>query len=170
VDPLSIFTTSSMANFYIRSGDVDQGIALLKKMLLIEPGSVRLHQVLGRTYAAKRLPLQALEEYQLIPPHGRNTETRAAIAQAYALAGRHSEALAIVDSLTGASERGYVDPLRIAEVYDALGRKVQALDWLERAHREGSAAIIFLKAEPWFSDLHSEPRFLFILQAMGLRN
>jgi eukaryotic-like serine/threonine-protein kinase len=170
VDPLSIFTTSTTAIFYIRSGDFERAIALMKKMLLIEPGSVRLHQVLGSTYAAENLPLQAMEEYQLIPSPARNTETRTAIAQAYALAGHGAQALAIVDSLGANTAREYVDPFRIAEIYDALGRKAEALDWLERALREGSAAIVFLKMEPWFADLHSEPRFISILNSMGLSN
>jgi TolB-like protein/transposase len=170
VDPLSIMTTSTNAMVYLRSGDFERAIALLKKMLLIEPGSARLHQVLGRTYAAQHLPFQALDEYKLISLPARNTETRAAIAQAYALAGREDQAVAIVDSLTGKAEREYIDPFRIAEVYDALGRKDEALDCLERAFRGRSAAIIFLKTEPWFSDLHSEPRFLSILKAMDLNN
>ena len=170
VDPLSIFITSNAASVYLRGGDFDSATAILKKMLRTEPGSPRLHYVLGRTYAAKHLPLQALEEYQLISSPARNTETRAAIAHAYALAGRVDQALTILDSLMGNMTREYVDPIRIAEVYNALGRRDEALAWLERAHRDGSAAIVFVKMEPWFANLHSEPRFIAILNAMGLNS
>ena len=170
VDPLSAHTTSTAAMVYLRGAEFERAIALLKKMLIIEPGSARFRQVLGRTYAAQHLPIQALEEYQLIPTASRNTEIRAGIAQAYALAGRGDQALVIVDSLKKNATREYVDPFRIAEVFDALGRKDDTLDWLERALREGSAAMIFLKVEPWFADLHSEPRFIAILKAMDLNN
>ena len=170
VDPLSIFTTSTAAAVYYRGGDFDSAIVLMKKMLRIEPRSARLHYILGQTYAAMHLPGQALEEFQLVPSSGYNTETRAAVAHVCALAGRKDQALAILDSLTGNMTREYVDPVRIAEVYEALGRKSEALEWLEHALREGSAAIVFLKMEPSFARLHSEPRFISILNAMGLSN
>jgi serine/threonine protein kinase/Flp pilus assembly protein TadD len=170
VDPLSIYTTSTAASVYFRSGDFNSAIALMKKMLRTEPESARLHHVLGTTYAAMHLPLQSLEELLLIPLPARNTEIRAAIARAYALAGHPDQALAILDSLMRNMTREYVDPVRIAEVYNALGRKDKALNWLERAHREVSAALVHVKCEPWFADLHSEPRFIAILGAMGLAN
>jgi TolB-like protein len=170
VDPLSVYTTSNAATVYYRGGDFDSATALMKKMLRIEPKSSRLHYILGLTYLAMSLPGKSLEELQLVPPSGYNTETRSAIAHACALTGQRDRALAILDSLTGNAAREYVDPMRIAEVYNALGRKNEALGLLEQALREGSAPIVFLKVEPWFANLHSEPRFISILAAMGLTN
>jgi len=168
VDPLSGFTTSTAALGYLRTGDHDSAMALMKRMISIDPSSPRLHFTLGRVYAAMRLPVEALKEYRFAQETENNTEIRASIAHALALAGRSSEAIALVDSLTINMSSEFVDPVRIAEVYAALDRKGEALDWLEKALTEDSAGIIFLKADPWYANLRSEPRFISIVKKMGV--
>ncbi len=168
IDPLSIYSTSTTAMVYGRLGDFTAAISLLQRMLHIEPTSPRLHFALGRTYAASERPAEALQEYQLARIRQDNTEVRSSIAYAYALAGRTREAVALMDSLKRNMIREFVDPSRIAEIYTALGQKDQALDWLERAFREGSAGLVFVKTDPWYKSLRSEPRFKALLSAMGL--
>jgi hypothetical protein len=73
-----------------------------------------------------------------------------------------------MDSLKKHMVQEYVDPSRIAEIYAALGQKDQALDWLERSFREGSAGLVFVKTDPWYISLHGEPRFKALLGTMGL--
>ena len=170
VDPLSGFTTSTAALGYLRTGDEDSAVALMKRMISIDPSSPRLHFTLGRVYAAMRLPDEALKEFRIAQERENNTEIRASIAHALALAGRSDEALALIDSLTTNMSREFVDPVRIAEVYVGLGRKSEALDWLEKALTEDSAGIIFLKGDPWYADLRSEPRFKSILKKMGIES
>jgi len=40
-----------------------------------------------------------------------------------------------------------------------LGERDRALDYLEQAYREHSSDLIFLKVEPCFEPLRSEPRY-----------
>jgi len=47
----------------------------------------------------------------------------------------------------------------VARIYSALGDKEQALTWLETAFRERAAQLVFLKTDPRFDELRSEPRF-----------
>lgn len=168
VDPLSGFTTSTAALALLRVGSADSAKSLMERMLQIDPSSPRLHFTLGRIYAATGHPAEALREYEIVRTSENNTEVRSAIAQAHALAGQPRKALALVDSLIDNIGREFVDPVRIAEVYAALGRKDETLDWLEKALREDSAGIIFLKADPWYAKLRSEPRYRTILSEMGI--
>ncbi len=166
LDPLSIYTTSTAAAVYLRMGRSDSAIAILNRMLRIEPSSPRLHYVLGWAYSADR-PEEAVKEFQFARGMQNDADVRVSLAQAYAHAGRREEALSLVDSLTGNRTREFVDPARVAVVYAVLGRKDDALTWLETALREESAAIIFIKTDPWFADLRSEPRFAAMLKQMG---
>jgi serine/threonine protein kinase/tetratricopeptide (TPR) repeat protein len=168
VDPLSIFTTSTAAAVYLRMGRSDSAVAILDRMLRIEPSSPRLHFVRGWAYSTMGRPDDAVREFQIARLTQNDAEVRVALARAYALAGRRGDALALVDSLTGGGMKEFVDPTRVAGVYVALGQKEDALRWLERAFRGESAAIIFLKTDPWFNDLHAEPRFQSIVKGLGL--
>ena len=66
------------------------------------------------------------------------------------------------------AQRRYVYAHRFAELYARLGEREQALHWLEKACDERSARIIWIGVNPIFAALHNEPRFLALLQRMGL--
>jgi hypothetical protein len=55
-----------------------------------------------------------------------------------------------------------------ALIYIGLGQKEQALKWLEKAYDEHSNLLIYLKVDPVFVSLRTEPRFDKLLQRMGL--
>ena len=48
---------------------------------------------------------------------------------------------------------------QIAQGYAGLGDHAQALDWLERAYREHSLWMAWLKVDPSMNPLRDEPRF-----------
>jgi hypothetical protein len=56
----------------------------------------------------------------------------------------------------------------IALIYAGLGEKDQAFVWLEKAYQENGDGIIFLKVEPGFDGLRSDPRFHDLLRRMRL--
>jgi hypothetical protein len=67
------------------------------------------------------------------------------------------------------SKQQYVSPYLIAEIYAGLGEKDQALEWLEKACDEHATSIIFLKVEPSFDGLRSDPRFQEMVRRIGLQ-
>jgi len=48
-----------------------------------------------------------------------------------------------------------------------LDDKDQAFAWLEKAFAERSAGLTFLKAEPMFDPIRSDPRFQDLLRRVG---
>ncbi len=56
----------------------------------------------------------------------------------------------------------------MAEIYTGLGEKHQALEWLEKTYEERSTALIYLKVDPVFDSLRSDPRFADLLRRIGL--
>lgn len=49
-----------------------------------------------------------------------------------------------------------------------LGDTTRALDWLEQGHQEHSFYMQFLAVDPVFGPLHKNPRFLRMVQDIGL--
>jgi tetratricopeptide (TPR) repeat protein len=90
------------------------------------------------------------------------------LGYAYARAGREAEAHRILGALRERMSRGeYVAPTEMAVIYIGLGEREQALHWLER-HEADRGARIFLKVDPIFDPLRSEPRFQQLLRRLGL--
>jgi len=56
----------------------------------------------------------------------------------------------------------------LALVYAGLGEKDQAFAWLEKAYEEHSFQMQYLKVEPRWDNLRSDPRFADLVHRVGL--
>ena len=83
----------------------------------------------------------------------------AALGHTYATSGRHDEAEKVLDEIKELSRHNFVSPYSLARVYAGLGRNEQALDWLKRHTAKKHGILVYLKVEPAFDGLRSEPRF-----------
>jgi hypothetical protein len=61
-----------------------------------------------------------------------------------------------------------VSPWGVASFYAVVGQPEQALDWLERAHVQRDAALVWIKVHPRVDVLRGEPRFADLLARMRL--
>jgi hypothetical protein len=59
------------------------------------------------------------------------------------------------------------DPYFAAKSYVLLGDKDQALVWLNKA-AEAHSQILFIKADPYWDSIRSDPRYADLLRRMGL--
>jgi hypothetical protein len=66
------------------------------------------------------------------------------------------------------ASREYVSPLSRALVCGELGYTSETLRLLEKAHEERDWFLFYIKTGPEFDHLHSEPRFVALLQKMGV--
>ena len=62
----------------------------------------------------------------------------------------------------------FVSAYDIAEVYLALGEEEQTLAWLRKAADERSNMVTYLKVDPRFERLLSNPRFQDLVQRIGI--
>ena len=86
-------------------------------------------------------------------------QTKATLGYAYALTGREGDAQAILAELKEQSKSRYVSPYQIALVCVGLGKKGEALGWLEESYRQRDSQLPWIRVEPIFDPLRSEPRF-----------
>jgi hypothetical protein len=57
----------------------------------------------------------------------------------------------------------------IAEIYASRGDMDAVFTWLERAYQQRDAQLAEVLKDPLFASLHSDPRWLELLDKMGLR-
>jgi TolB-like protein/Flp pilus assembly protein TadD len=74
------------------------------------------------------------------------------------------------DAALAALIKNYADTAacQIAEVYAYRGEKDRAFEWLERARHQRDAGLMSVRSEPFYENLHGDPRWNAFLRTMGL--
>lgn len=98
----------------------------------------------------------------------RNPAELGILARAYARAGRRDEALHIVRELNRRRRLDYVPPAPFVHAYLGLGDDAEAFRWLDRAVKEHSNLIRYLRTHPVFDPLRHDPRFIKLVQRVQL--
>ena len=73
----------------------------------------------------------------------------------------------MLEELSKLSTGRYVLPYHIALIYNGLGETEETLAWLERGFEQRDAKMVFLKVEPKWNNLRSEPRFVNLMRRMN---
>lgn len=156
LDPLSLLLKANTALLYYFEGDYERALTELQETLELDPefpvarwGMALVYQQMGRHVEA----IDILEKVAASP------NMRSSLAHAYALAGRQSEAQAILDELGARSQEAYVPAYFFALIHAGLGDRDQAIEWLERAYQERSSVLAYLQVDPRIDNLRSDPRF-----------
>ena len=90
------------------------------------------------------------------------------LAFAYGAAGDREAAMIELAELKKISRDGKVLPFNLALVYLGLGDRARTLDNLERALAADSQMMPWIGRDPIFDPLRSEPRFVALLNKMGV--
>jgi eukaryotic-like serine/threonine-protein kinase len=98
---------------------------------------------------------------------GRTDEAQA-FAAGYRKASLKGACTAIIELLKNKSRAEYISPYEIATYYALMGDRDQAFDWLEKAYKERSARLEYVKSEDFFDNFRSDPRYLDLMRRMGL--
>ncbi len=99
---------------------------------------------------------------------GHSPMMHAELGHAYALWGKEAEARQILHGLERTREERYVPAYSFAQIYAGLDDREQALLWLERANEERSTRMMFVKVDPAFDALQSDPKFQDLLRRAKL--
>lgn len=170
LDPLSpLLVTQPGLPSYL-AGRYDEAIAYNLKGLEIDPNVSMIHLQIGITYAVKGEGAKGVAEIQRSIELGDHSPAaQTVLAFAYARAGDRAAAQQTLKRALSSST-GDVMPYFVATAYAALGEREQTFAWLERAYRERSAHMVWLKTDPRWNDLRNDPRFSDLLLRVGFVN
>jgi tetratricopeptide (TPR) repeat protein len=174
------------AHCLMEMGRLEESLAECHLALELEPLDLESNLYLAWHYLYARQYDQAVEHFLLAIAYEQKREFSKAIAEfhrtgglagtpilsgflgyTYAMAGRKDDAVKLLDHLLQESKRTYISPYSLALIYTGLGRRAEALEWLEKAFVEQSRWRGWLKLTPELDGLRSEPEFRQFLQRAG---
>ncbi|MFP5260274.1 MAG: winged helix-turn-helix domain-containing tetratricopeptide repeat protein [Blastocatellia bacterium] len=169
LDPVSPLISTTVGFPYYFSGQFDKAVEQYKRTLESDPNFVLVHTSLGDTYLQMGMNKEAITEFEkAVEVGGRKPGLLSSLGYALATSGRVAEAKRILEELLEAAGRQYVSPITMAMVHLGLQDKDKTFAMLQAAYYERSNRMVFLKVQPCFFPLHSDPRFTEMLRCVGL--
>ena len=168
LDPLSTETDTVVGQNLYCARQYGLAIDTLRKTLDMDPNYWLARMLLGLSYEATGDLPRALAEFQRANGTTTIPWASAELGHAYAILGKKREAEEILEQLKDRSKQGYVPAYGFAEIYIGLGDNEQALASLEKACADRSMLMTFIRVDPEFDSLRSDPRFKDLLRRVGL--
>jgi tetratricopeptide (TPR) repeat protein len=133
----------------------------------MEPNFGSVHVRIGVVYQQKGMYKEAVEEFFKEPG---NPEEDTVLREAYNAGGFRTYMEKYIEFLLARekTKQNYISPYIVAINYADLGRREEAFEWLEKSYEDGSIGMRWIKFEPRFDSIRSDPRFSDLLRRIGL--
>jgi serine/threonine protein kinase/tetratricopeptide (TPR) repeat protein len=167
LDPLAPRITANVGYLLYFARKYDQALEELKKAIELYPEHRTNYSYAAYVYMALgqyEEALASLQKYREII----GKEPITSLAYVYAKWGKRKEAKELLKKIIEESEKTYESPADIAFIYGFLGDFDHAFSLLEKAYSERDNRLQYLKVEPRFDPLRSDPRFKALLKRMNL--
>lgn len=133
------------------------------------PAFVAGHALFGLDAVMQRDCTEAARQAKWMGDHdGSSSLSLFLLAIASSCRGDGSAARAYLDQAGATTGKTFISPYQLALGYASLDEPATALDYLERSAAEHEPQILYLKVEPFFDSLRSEPRFTALERRVGL--
>ncbi len=170
LDPLNLRNNALEGQFLLHAGRTDEALTRLRETLEMEPNYFLARFYASSAYIEKGMYSEAISEARRAREIAGVNSNKAEAFIGYALAksGKEAEARSVLEGLLKSSAERYVSSYSIALVYNGLGEHDEALSRLERAYAQRDQGTVFLKVEPKWNNLRSDPRFQDLQRRVGL--
>ena len=166
-EPLSLSINTDLGFHYYYTGRYADAAKQLKLVLEMGPGFPPAHLWLGRTY-------QELGQFDDAAAAFRGVDERirdwpvsiAARGHVAGVSGRQAQAAEALGELERLSARRFVTSYGIALVHAGLGQNDAAFASLNNAFDERSSWLVWLRLDPRWNGLRSDPRFTLLVSRM----
>jgi serine/threonine-protein kinase len=168
-DPVSASISHTLAVQLALARHVDEAIAECRRTIELDSSFAVAHDVLGGLLASKGMLREAVPEMEKAVALTRGAAISVAnLGNVRARLGQRDEARKILQQLAEDAKHRYTPALAFAMVHVGLGENDQALNWLEKAYEERFNRLAYLRREPIWDPLRSDPRFADLLRRINL--
>ena len=169
LDPLNVMISTWVGLRYYLARDYPQAIEQNRNSLELDPNFAAAHLVLGEDYVQSGLPSRGISELKRAASlSGGSPLYTAQVAVALAVGGWNRDALRIARELETISEKRYVSPYGLAQIYAALNKDEDAFKWLQAAYDDHAVWMGYLAVDPIFDRYRSDERFKDLLGRVAL--
>jgi tetratricopeptide (TPR) repeat protein len=170
VDPYSPEVMLNRGRLQDFKRDPERAIRAFQAALELDPQLETAPLAMAEAYSQKCLYAQALKALMESSEPTEDEARLAFLGSVYGLSRQPQRARRILEGLQGVARHQSVSGYYVAQVYLALGDTDAALNWLEKAAEERSPLMVFVKVAPQFDKLRAEPRFVALLNRIGLHS
>jgi TolB-like protein/Tfp pilus assembly protein PilF len=169
IDPLSVYESVALGWQLIGARRYAEARERLRRAIELNPDFALAHWLLGEADAFdSRVAESVIHFERAVELSGESLWFVPSLAWAYGLNGDAIRAREILAELSERSNREYVSPMGFALIHTGLGETDRALDFLEQAFEERNPNLISLHYYPFYDNLRAEPRFMALIERVGL--
>jgi TolB-like protein/DNA-binding winged helix-turn-helix (wHTH) protein/Tfp pilus assembly protein PilF len=169
LDPFSLSISAQRGFLFENARRYDEAIEQLRNVIAMDSNHYQALWILGHTYAAnKQFDEAVVTAEKAVAVSERTPGALGMLGLTYGLAGRKAEATKVLNELLELNKNRYVTPAAFVNVYIGLGDKEQAFVWLEKAFKERSNYVAYLKVFPLLDPIRSDRRFDDLVRRIGL--
>jgi TolB-like protein/DNA-binding winged helix-turn-helix (wHTH) protein/Tfp pilus assembly protein PilF len=166
LDPRSLIIAADRGAILYCTRRYSEATQQLREVLEMEPNFPRAHIVVF-AYVEQGMTQDALRDVAEWQKFQDGPFTWMLFAYVHGRAGHKSEARRFLRKLELEKSKRYVDSSKLAVAYLGVGNNKESLKWLEKGFSERSTAMVWLKVDPAYDPLRSEPRFQALLRNVG---
>ena len=167
LDPLDIPMNYHLGFHYYYARQYVEAERQFRKTLTLDPSSGDANTLLGLALARQGRYDEAIAALR----HGLTLgglDVRGQLVAVLARAGRRAESDALLVQVLEEEQHRYVSPYDLARAHAERGEIDEAFSRLEQACDERAASVRELGVDPGFDALRADPRFIRILERVGL--
>jgi adenylate cyclase len=170
LDPLSLAYNDTLGIEFFLARRYTQAIEQEQRTLELDPSSIDAYYFRGISHLKRSMPSEGMAELQKAASLSPNSVVAVTgLGYGYAVTGKRADAQRMLDRLDELSEQNYISPVWRAKIYAGLQDKDKAFQWLEKATEDRSVVSVgYIKANPMFDPLRSDPRYKDLLRRTNL--
>jgi serine/threonine protein kinase/tetratricopeptide (TPR) repeat protein len=166
LDPLNTLAITWLGRIAGYQHDYDGCIAPAQRALEIDPNYVVANFILAECYQGKGMDKEAMEAGARAITIGVPPAFAAEIKQALATGGMKGFLRWEIEQSSNPASPG-PDHLSVASAFSTLGDRDKAFLWLNKAYDARQVGLIFLRVDPAYDSLRSDPRYADLVRRIG---
>jgi tetratricopeptide (TPR) repeat protein len=153
---------------FLRQRRFDEAIQEFRSQIEVNPDIDSLHEMLGEAYYRKGLLSEAFAEREKAMALDNDFEGAAATDRIWKTRGSKAVMEWNLDRLKKRVATENISCVNLAELSAVAGHQDEAIHYLQEALEQHDADLVWLKQNPKYDSLHSDPRFQAIVKSVGL--